>query len=465
MDLSLALQVASGMASFLLRTTVEWLVCLLLVRIAGSAKGRFNLWLTLLLGFAAQWMWMWCGIVRAAFPGAAHGATGTASAASAGGERIAVAAANAGALSQGMLVLLGGYAAVLAGWILGSVTARVRLARAMRFKRAPEQQVAAWFQEEVRQRGTRACALWVLPGLASPATLGWRYPRVLVPPACQTREAAELKAIFWHELKHVERRDALWNAIARACRKLLWFHPIAHRAAASLNAERELACDAAVVRDHPHCRDVYASCLVRFARIADLAPARVAPAIEMAAGAALLSTRVQSILFDAPGSSRFARTGRTMVNIVLLGAMAVSLPALNILFAAEVMRPEMHGSPAGDAHVRVKTRTAKFAGVKTPGAARLPAQAGVQAAGSNSSAVQHDDQLAAEHRAGMGILTESTGMDEEAGAGQGGNPSFSGAGTGHGASGQPSPSWTAVAVDAAARMGPMLADHDGDDRH
>jgi hypothetical protein len=65
----------------------------------------------------------------------------------------------------------------------------------------------------------------------------------------------------------------------------------------------------------------------------------------------------------------------------------------------------------------------------------------------------------------MGILTESTGMDEEAGAGQGGNPSFSGAGTGHGASGQPSPSWTAVAVDAAARMGPMLADHDGDDRH
>ena len=66
MDPSLGLLAASGLVNFLLKTTVEWSVCLLLVRIAGSPRSRFNLWLTMLLGFLAQWIWMWAGVLRAA---------------------------------------------------------------------------------------------------------------------------------------------------------------------------------------------------------------------------------------------------------------------------------------------------------------------------------------------------------------------------------------------------------------
>src|SRR5664280_1644732 len=272
MDPSVGLQAASGLVSFLLKTTLEWLVCLLLVRIAGSARGRFNLWLTMLLAFVAQWTWMWAGVARAAFPVQVHAAGAAAGASAAAGRRIAITAPVAGTVARAMLALLAVYAAVLVWRVLGSLAAQVRLARAMRHRRTPAERIATAFQEVVEQAGpggASGCELWVLPGLSSPATLGWRRPRVIVPPACETQDEAELKAVFWHELKHVERRDALWNALVRACRNLLWFHPAVHHAVAALNAQRELACDAAVVREHPHSRDVYASCLVRFARMVD----------------------------------------------------------------------------------------------------------------------------------------------------------------------------------------------------
>src|ERR1035441_8249357 len=109
MDPSLGLMAASGLVRFLLKTSAEWLVCLLLVRIAGSARTRFNLWLTMLLGFLAQWAWMWIVIRRAAFPAAttlrveAH-ATSTAT-----GAHIAVAAGIAATVAQSMAVLLACY--------------------------------------------------------------------------------------------------------------------------------------------------------------------------------------------------------------------------------------------------------------------------------------------------------------------------------------------------------------------
>ena len=273
MDPSLGLQAASGLVSFLLKTALEWLICMLLVRIAGSARSRFNLWFIMLLSFAAQWIWMLTGIVRAAFPAQALAAGAVAGIPAAAGRRFAIAAPVAGAVAKEMAALLVLYGAMMAWRMLAALVARARLARVMRHKSIPAEHVSAAFQE-VTQRaalggelacGLQHCELWVLPGLTSPATLGWWKPRVILPPSCETQDKAELKAVFWHELKHVERRDALWNAMVGACRNLLWFHPAAHHAVASLNAQRELACDAAVVRDHPHSRDVYATCLVRFA--------------------------------------------------------------------------------------------------------------------------------------------------------------------------------------------------------
>jgi len=65
MDPNVGLLAASWLASFLLKTTAEWLVFVLLVRVASSAKTRFGLWLAMLLGFVAQWVWMCVALVNA----------------------------------------------------------------------------------------------------------------------------------------------------------------------------------------------------------------------------------------------------------------------------------------------------------------------------------------------------------------------------------------------------------------
>ena len=469
MDPSLGLLAASGLVNFLLKTTAEWLVCLVLVRIAGSARSRFNLWLTMLLAFVTQWVWTWGAILRATYSATIFPAHGQAGTAAVRGARIAVATGMAGTVARSMAVLLVCYLAILVWRIAGTLAARIRLARAMRFKSAPTHEIVTSFHQAIEQtagRGQdlRECELWVLPGLPSPATLGWLRPRVIVPPVCQTQDAAELEVVFWHELMHVERRDALWNATVRACRNLLWFHPCVHHAVAELSAQRELACDAAVVREHPSSRDVYASCLVRFARARDLAPEPAVAGIEMASSAVLLTTRVRSILSEAQSISRASRAWRATVSMALVGVMAATVPALNILFAAELNNPAIllprPASPSV-ATKRHSLKTARLQSVASLGIAAEPL-----ATGPTSLPFQHDDGLAAEHRAAMNVLTESSGMDTTATASDGrGSAGLGAPGPGRGASGQSSPSWTSVAVEAAERVGPMVGGgHDGDDR-
>ncbi len=466
MDPSLGLLAATGLVNFLLKTTAEWLVCLVLVRIASSPRTRFNLWLTMLLGFVTQWVWMWARILRAAFPGAS--VSGSAAGVTAHAARITVAETLAGTVAQAMAVLLVFYVAVLAWRVLGTITARVRLARAMRHKSAPDGMLANSFQEALEQTSgygekLRDCELWVLPGLPSPATLGWWQPRVIVPPACRTQDAAELKVVFWHELMHVERRDALWNAVVRACRNVLWFHPCVHHAIVALGAQRELACDAAVVREHPHSRDVYATCLVRFARARDLAPEPSVAGIEMASSAALLTTRVRSILSEAQRASRLSIALRATVSLMLVGVMAATVPALNILFAEAVIGPAMRIPVVADVHPVDKKRAVRSSSAKGQGAAAQPSALGAAPVVA-SVAMQHDEGLAAEHRAAMNVLTESTGMDAGA-VGEGQVAGLSGAAPGHGIGGKSPSSWTSVAVDAAERMGPLMGDHDNDGHH
>jgi beta-lactamase regulating signal transducer with metallopeptidase domain len=370
-----------------------------------------------------------------------------------------------------MVVLLVCYLAVLAWRTIGTLAARVRLARAMRHKSAPNAMLATSFQEALEQTAgygykLRECELWVLPGLPSPATLGWWQPQVIVPPICQTQDAAELKVVFWHELMHVERRDALWNVVVRACRNVLWFHPCVHHATVALNAQRELACDAAVVREHPHSRDVYATCLVRFARARDLAPEPSVAGIEMASSAALLTARVRSILCEAQRASRMSRILRATTGMLLVGVMAATVPAMNVLFAEEAMiAPAVQPQIAVDVKPAERKRGVRPANVRMPDTeAARPIEG--QTAGVASTSMQHDDGLAAEHRAAMGVLTESTGMEQPAPAGgDRAAAGSSGAAAGRGAGGQSSTTWTSVAVEAAERMGPLMSGRDGDDHH
>ena len=356
MDPGLGLSAASGLASFLLKTAAEWVVCLLLIRTARSARTRYNLWLALLIGFLAQWGWTLTELARRAIPATGAGLRPVASRASAASRGIAMGAGAAAVVTRLMAVLLAVYIAVVAWRLLGTVAARVRLARALRHRSAPGGRLAEAPLPRPSKRAARrpGAACWTVGavGAARDCIAGdARLAAPAGPGAAVVRDAGrgELEAVFWHELKHVERRDALWGGLARVSRTLLWFHPCVYFAVRGVVTERELACDAAVVREHPHSRDVYASCLVRFARAGDLAAMPALAAVEMASRTTLLSARVRSILGEQPAASRLSRAWRGTVSALLVMGMAASVPALSLIFhvipvSASIAAPEAGGA-------------------------------------------------------------------------------------------------------------------------
>ena len=460
LDPQFGLPAASALASFLLRTAVEWLAVLALARTAATARVRSRLWLGMLAAFAIQWLWTLAAIARAVFL-ALRFVSGPVLGAQIAGvppAGIAVSSGAASSVALAMAVLLAVYCAGIVWQLLSAALARVRLAHALRHRRDPDRRLLEIFERSLAGRDLR-CELWVLPGIASPATLGWLRPRVLLPLACETQEEAELEAVFWHELKHVERRDALWNGVARLCRSLVWLHPGARYALRGLVAERELACDAEVIAEHPEQRDIYATCLVRFARAVDLAAPPAVAAVEMASRATQLTVRVHSILAERREVSVASRAGRFVVCASITAVTLCAVPNLVVLLRAEATT-----APLAQAMLSVAVRpgTHPARRVVTTQENATASQVPI-ALPSFTPAVPHDEALAAEHRVAMGVLTESTGMEQSSGDGNGATADAPGSPqhAGHAPGG-----WASVAVDAAEHMGPLLVnDHDADDRH
>ncbi|MFI5459683.1 MAG: M56 family metallopeptidase [Isosphaerales bacterium] len=80
--------------------------------------------------------------------------------------------------------------------------------------------------------------------LATPATIGWRRPILLLPGDWREWNHAERRAVLAHELAHVRRADFLAGLAAQLSLALHFYHPLAHWLAARLRLEQELAADA-----------------------------------------------------------------------------------------------------------------------------------------------------------------------------------------------------------------------------
>jgi len=80
--------------------------------------------------------------------------------------------------------------------------------------------------------------------LATPATIGWRRPIVLLPCDWRQWNQAERRAVLAHELAHVCRGDFRAGLVAQLSLALHFYHPLAHWLAGRLRLEQELAADA-----------------------------------------------------------------------------------------------------------------------------------------------------------------------------------------------------------------------------
>jgi TonB family protein len=101
-------------------------------------------------------------------------------------------------------------------------------------------------------------------GLAGPAIVGFRHPRIVTPDDFDRRfSAQERKLILTHEQVHLERSDARINALVALLRCAFWFNPLIHVGAKAMRIDQELSCDAEVVERRPRVRRAYAETLLK----------------------------------------------------------------------------------------------------------------------------------------------------------------------------------------------------------
>ena len=108
--------------------------------------------------------------------------------------------------------------------------------------------IQAVLSETISRIGlTRPVRLSLCSGLTTARTWGLRNPVISLPGDAERWSKPALTLVLEHELAHVRRRDAWIEALARPVAVAFWFHPAVFLSLRRLRAERERACDDAVL--------------------------------------------------------------------------------------------------------------------------------------------------------------------------------------------------------------------------
>jgi hypothetical protein len=148
---------------------------------------------------------------------------------------------------------------------------------------------------------------------------------------------SEIDAILAHEITHLRRRDNLTAAMHMLVEALFWFHPLVWWIGARLIAERETACDEAVVAAG-HDRAAYARSLVESCRLYLQAP------LSCVAGASGsdLKSRVEAIM-TAPPASPLSPVKKALLLAAGAGAFATPVAA-GLLSSPEGQKAVAHAT-------------------------------------------------------------------------------------------------------------------------
>ncbi len=222
-------------------------------------------------------------------------------------------------ISPGMVAVAGVY-------LLGAFVLLARLAvgtvQARRFRRAAVMRAG---------RATSARC-------ATPITVGWFSPVLILPDGWEQWSAARLDAVVTHEGEHARRHDPLVQWLALLNRAIFWFHPLAWWLERRLANLAEEVCDAAVIRAG-HSPHEYSGYLLDMARALRRQGGRL-NVVGMAMPGSNLAGRMRRIFEEFPMTA----LTRTRV-IVTLALCAIS----SVVFAAGVLAPRpsaVVGSPA-----------------------------------------------------------------------------------------------------------------------
>ncbi|OOG55597.1 M56 family metallopeptidase [Rhodanobacter sp. C03] len=144
-------------------------------------------------------------------------------------------------------------------WLLGIVVVLALAALAQRRYRIRLRGATPLGELSSRWPVLRAISTDVGPALVG----AWRSRIVLPADFEQRYDVTERALILAHETAHAQRRDGCWCLLAQVTAALCWFHPLAWWAFGALRHDQELACDAAVLREHSEQRRSYANAMLK----------------------------------------------------------------------------------------------------------------------------------------------------------------------------------------------------------
>jgi beta-lactamase regulating signal transducer with metallopeptidase domain len=339
MTSDLCLHFAGTFFSFFLQVAAGYIACSLLSRALSRPRQRFAVWMAFLAASALYWIALAGWTIRTALhPGDAPPAAGVIS----GPASYLVPLAWSRSIFIASEICLAVYGVVVVLFAASFLWSRVRLRKVLRYGRPAPQALLPVFEGSCRDLGIRNCELMVLPGITSPSTVGWLRPRVLLPAVCEEIGPTQrFNDVLQHELAHVARRDYLWAGLCEIFCYVLFFHPAVWHARKLLLLERELACDSAVIESRPDERADYADSLAYFVRLR-IIEENDGVGLDFASSPSSLGKRVRFILAGPRPLPWWNRASRATASVAVMGALAVTLPAITVVLA--FARPVEPGS-------------------------------------------------------------------------------------------------------------------------
>jgi beta-lactamase regulating signal transducer with metallopeptidase domain len=156
---------------------------------------------------------------------------------------------------------------------------------------------------------------------AAPMTWGFLHPVILLPHDADTWPAERRRVVLLHELAHVKRGDFFAQIVAQIACALYWFNPLAWIAGRKLRAEREQACDDAVLNAGAKASD-YANHILEILRSLRLAQCSPSAAVAMAQ-CSKIEGRLRAILNPNLRRRALTPTGEMLVGA---GIACIVLP-------------------------------------------------------------------------------------------------------------------------------------------
>jgi bla regulator protein BlaR1 len=182
-------------------------------------------------------------------------------------------------------------------------------------------------REEIREaaqsRGLRRVPrVLVSAAVPGPAMTGLCRPLLLLPATfAETFDREERRLILLHEFTHVKRGDLLLNALVFGLQALHWCNPLVWFAFLRLRADRELACDSAVLSaSREDGRSRYGHALLKVESAVGSAPWRLGfvGLVGLFGRGRILHSRIAAIAGHRPGHALWNLAGPALLLVLAL---------------------------------------------------------------------------------------------------------------------------------------------------